>query len=229
MILDILAANDWERPVYFASTAPSESYLGLEDYFQVDGLAYRLVPIKTERNDGRPGRVETDILYENVMEKFVWGGLDTSDLYMDENNRRMTISLRLTFSRLAEALLDEGKPDKAKEVLDKCLEAIPNKNVPYDIFSLYIAENFYRLGDYESANALARILADTYEDDLKYYMSLAPKDAELVKAEKNQALAVLQRLYVLAVQQYPQEELGKEFADRFSIYFGQPQQGGPAR
>jgi hypothetical protein len=231
MILDILAANDWERPVYFASTAPSESYLGLEDYFQVDGLAYRLVPIKTERNDGRPGRVDTDILYENVMNKFVWGGLDSSNLYMDENNRRMTISLRLTFSRLAEALIDESKPEKAKEVLDKSIEAIPDHNVPFDIFSLYIAENYYRLGDYESANALSRILADRYENDLQYYMSLAPKDAELVASERNQALAVLQRLYVLAVQQYPQEELGKEYADRFAIYFGtqgQPQ-GGPNR
>ena len=227
MILDILAANDWKRPIYFASTAPSESYLGLEDYFQVEGLAYRLVPIKTQRSDNKPGRVDTDILYENVMNKFQWGGLDTSDLYMDENNRRMTISLRLTFSRLAEALIQEGKNEKAKEVLDKCLEAIPKNNVPYDIFVLYLTENYYQLGDYETANQLAREIADIYEDDLQYYLSLKGKNAEWVKNDKNQAMAVLQRLYMLTNQQYPQEELGKEFNDRFLPYFGGQQQQNP--
>ena len=224
MILDILAANNWERPVYFASTAPSESYLGLDDYFQVEGLAYRLVPIKTVNTDGRPGRVETDILYDNIMNKFRWGGLDTSEVYMDENNRRMTISLRLVFSRLAEALIQEGKKEKAKEVLDKCLEVVPKHNVPYDIFVLYLAENYYELGDYETANQLARELADIYIDNLEYYNSLKPELAESLSSDRNQAMAVLQRLYMLATQQYPQEELSKEFGEKLLPYFGMPNQ-----
>ena len=225
MILDILATNNWERPVYFASTAPSESYLGLENYFQVEGLAYRLVPIITKSSQGQPGRVDTDILYENVMKKFVWGGVDVNDVYMDENNRRMTISLRLVFSRLAEALTQEGKKDKAKEVLDKCMEVIPERNVPYDMFTLYLAENYYMIDEFEKANAIVAKLADTFESSLNYYNSLNQADLKLAESDYNQTMAVLQRLWYLTTQQFPQKELGDDLNKRFGMYFQQRQPG----
>ncbi|MEQ8325365.1 MAG: DUF2723 domain-containing protein [Vicingaceae bacterium] len=222
MILDILATNDWKRPVYFASTAPSESYLGLEDYFQTEGLAYRLVPIKTPASQGQPGRVNTEVLYDNVMNKFVWGGLDKDQVYMDENNRRMTISLRLIFSRLAEDLTRKGEKDRAKEVLDRCMEVVPENNVPFDLFTLYLTENYYMIDDYEQANYMVRKLADLFESNLEYYNSLDAEHKKLLESENNQTMAVLQRLWFLTNQQYPQEELGKELDDRFGMYFRQP-------
>jgi hypothetical protein len=224
MILDILATNNWERPVYFASTAPSESYLGLENYFQVEGLAYRLVPIKTGSAQGQPGRVDTEVLYENVMNKFVWGGLDENEVYMDENNRRMTISLRLVFSRLAENLAIEGDKVRAKEVLDRCMEVIPERNVPYDMFTLYLAENYYMIDEYETANEIVAKLADIFESNLTYYNSLNSEDMKLVDGDRNQTLAVLQRLWYLTTQQYPQEELGNNLNQRFGMYFQNNQQ-----
>jgi len=219
MILDILASNNWERPVYFASTAPSESYLGLQNYFQVEGMAYRLVPIKTPSSQGQPGRVDIDILYDNVMNKFVWGGLDKNSVYMDENNRRMTISLRLLFSRLAESLTTNGDKVRAKEVLDKCLEVIPEHNVPFDMFTLYLAENYYLVDDYETANYIVSVLADLFESNLNYYNSLNATNLKLVENDRNQTMAVLQRLWYLTNQQYPQEELGKDLDSRFGMYF----------
>ena len=227
MILDILATNDWSRPVYFASTAPSESYLGLENYFQIEGLAYKLVPIKTAPEQGQPGRVDADILYDNVMNKFVWGGLDKSEVYMDENNRRMTISLRLVFSRLAEELTREGKKEKAKEVLDYCMKVIPENNVPFDLFTLYLAENYYAIDDYETANYITRKLADLFGSNLDYYNSLDQEHKKLMDSEENQTMAVLQRLWFLTNQQYPQKELGKELDDRYGMYFRQPAGGQP--
>lgn len=227
MILDILATNNWERPIYFASTAPSESYLGLEDYFQVEGMAYRLIPVKTQGNQGQPGRVDTDVLYDNMMNEFVWGGLDENEVYMDENNRRMTISLRLVFSRLAETLIAEGKKDKAKEVLDKCMTVVPERNVPFDLFTLYLAENYYMIDEFEQANYMIGKLADLYGSMLEYYNSLPPDYQKKMESEYKQTMAVLQRLWYLTNHQYPQEELGKELDQRFGMYFNNNQGGVP--
>lgn len=219
MILDILATNNWERPIYFASTAPSESYLGLDNYFQIEGMAYRLVPIKTDERQGQPGRVDTEILYDNLMNKFNWGGLDENPVYMDENNRRMTISLRLVFSRLAETYILQNEREKAKEVLDKCMAVIPEHSVPLDMFSLYIAENYYMIDDNETANYIVSKLADFYESNLNYFNSLSPEDLKSIESDRNQTMAVLQRLWYLTNQQYPQQDLGKELNDRFGMYF----------
>jgi hypothetical protein len=95
-VLDILAANNWERPVYFAITVPSGEYLGLDDYFQNEGMAYRLVPIKKNGKDGFTGHVDTEIMYRNMMEVFKWGNINDPGVYLDETNLRMVSNLRST-------------------------------------------------------------------------------------------------------------------------------------
>ncbi len=221
-ILDILATNNWERPVYFASTTGSGSYIGLEEYFRLEGMAYRLVPIKRNDNNstGSPGFVDTDILYNRLMNQFHWGGMDTDDIYMDETNRRMIMSLRITFANLAEKLINEGKNDKAEEVLDRAVKVMPDKTTPYDVFVLYLAEHYYKVGADEKANAIVKRLADIYEKDFNYYQSLDPKYSSQLNQDKQQALAILNRLVVLTNQLYPQEELGPELNDRLGLYFG---------
>ena len=138
MILDLLATNNWKRPIYFAITVGSEGYLNLEDYFQLEGLAYKLVPIKTKLSDGQTGKVESSIMYKNLMEKFKWGGMDKKGVYLDENNLRMTMNFRNNFGRLAETFLTEGKNEQAIKVLDRALEVMPAENVPLNIFVLRI-------------------------------------------------------------------------------------------
>ena len=220
-IIDILASNDWERPIYFASTTGLDSYIGLEDYFRAEGMAYRLVPIKKQtRNDNNPGYVNSDILYERLMNDFHWGGMDVSDIYMDETNRRMTMSLRITFSRLAEKLIEENKNEKALAVLNRAFEVMPERNVPYDVFVLYLAENYYALGEFEKGNELVGRLADIYEGELLYYLSLEPKFAQTVTSDQQQAVAILNRLVGITNQLYPQEEFGKELRERLNPYFG---------
>lgn len=220
-IIDILAANDWERPVYFASTTGLDAYIGLEDYFRAEGMTYRLVPVKkVGRQDGNPGYVNSEILYDRMMNDFHWGGVDTNDVYMDETNRRMTMSLRITFSRLAEQLIQEDKLDKAKKVLDKAFEVMPERNVPYDVFVMYLAENYYAIGDNERGNELVGRLADIYEKELNYYNRLDPKFARTIKNDQQQAQAILNRLVMITNQMYPQKEFGAELRDRLMPYFG---------
>jgi hypothetical protein len=133
MVLDLIAHNDWKRPIYFAVTTGSDAYLGLEKYFQLEGLAFRLVPVKqSDAEEMGGGRVNTEVMYDNIMNKFLWGGMDKPSVNLDENCMRMAGNLRMQMSILANALISEGKNSKAKAVLDKCLEKMPDENVPYD-------------------------------------------------------------------------------------------------
>src|SRR5262249_19212448 len=146
MIIDLLANNNWKRPIYFATTVGTENFLNLDDYFQLEGLAYRFVPIKLEkREETFRGTVADEIMYDNVMNKFMWGNMKDKRVYLDENNLRMTTNMRINTIRLTETLLNEGKMDSARAVLDKCMEEMPDYNVPYNIFMTRVAEQYLRL------------------------------------------------------------------------------------
>ncbi len=175
-VLDLLAHMDWNRPVYFAVTTGGEAYMGLEQYFQLEGLAYRLVPIRHQRgnNPNLEGSVNTSVMYENMMNKFQWGNMDSHPIYMDENNRRMTTNLRLQFGFLAEYLIAENKMDSAKQVLHKALQVMPEKTVPYEqtqVMQTYV-ELLLKAGDLEGAKTLAKRLFVLNNEELDYYHSL---------------------------------------------------------
>lgn len=176
MVMDLLRNMDWSRPVYFAVTTGGDAYMGLERYFQLEGLAYRLTPILHEQssNPNLEGGVASDIMYENMMSKFQWGNMDTHDVYMDENNRRMTSNLRLQFSHLAEQLIAEGKLDKAREVLNKCMTVMPEKNVPYDQPQIMwtLSDLYYEAGDSIGGLNLAKRMYEINTQELNYYNSL---------------------------------------------------------
>mgnify|MGYP006143143455 FL=1 len=158
MILDLLAHNNWERPVYFAITVGSESYLNLEDYFQLEGMAYRLVPVKNpKRQDGQMGAVNANVMYDKLVNVFKWGNMSDSRVYLDQNNLNMTMNLRNNFGRLAETLLEAGKRDSAMNVLDKCIKEMPDKSVPYNIMMIRVAEMYYGVANYGSSPGRAAI------------------------------------------------------------------------
>ena len=201
MLLDLLATNDWERPIYFAVTTGSDAYLGLQDYFQLEGLTYRLVPIKTKNpNPNVSGRIAADIMYDNLMNKFTWGNMDTEEIYMDENNLRMTTNLRLQFSNLAEEFIMAGNNEKAKAILDKAIEVMPERNVPYNRIMVPIMEAYYQVGDTANGNKLAKRLFDIFEDNLEYYYSLEPEfmmqdrqELEIANMVSNRIVQVVER------------------------------------
>ncbi|MBP5206512.1 MAG: hypothetical protein J6Z44_06965, partial [Bacteroidales bacterium] len=161
VMMDILVNNNWERPIYYASTAGSEAYLGLENYFQLEGFAYRLVPIRSNsRSYGETGRINADRLYHNLMEVFddhsrldpiknpnggqheaypyVWGGFNDLSLYHSEDNTRLVPLMRRLYSRLSEELIAKGEKEKALEVLKHGNEVLPNENFPYVSVMSYI-------------------------------------------------------------------------------------------
>jgi hypothetical protein len=215
--LDIVASTDWTRPICFAITTGSDVYLNMQNYFQINGLVYQLVPIKNEQPaDGTMGRLNTDILYTNLMTKFKWGGMDKDGIYLDETILRQTKNFRNLFYRLAMKLTEEGDSIKANKVLDKCFEVMPEKNVPYDIFVVRLAEAYYAAGSPEKGNVLLKRLVAIFGQEYTYYAGFkkAGKGNQVQEEITNsqQILAYCQQVAQFHKQENLAKEIGAEMA-----------------
>jgi tetratricopeptide (TPR) repeat protein len=214
MVLDLLAHNDWTRPIYFAVTTGADAYLGLEEYFQLEGLAYRFVPIKHNENEVQQGgRVNTKVMYDNIMNKFAWGGLDKPGVNLDENCTRMASNMRMQMATLAAALISKGQKEKAKQVLDYCLTKMPDENVRYEATLFSVAAGYYQVGDYKKAMELSDKLFDVFENDIKVYKALKPNHRAAFGREMNQAKEIMRRLTMLA-EQFKQTEYAEKLTKR---------------
>ncbi|MGB0917080.1 MAG: protein O-mannosyl-transferase family [Flavobacteriales bacterium] len=214
MVLDLIANTNWERPIYFAVTVGSDNYLGLEKYFQIEGLAYRLVPIEKNTKDGQTGEVNTVAMYENMVNKFQWGNMHMPEVYHGTETERMSLNYRSMYARLANALIDEGKKEEALKTLDKCMEAIPHESILLNFSAAGLAEAYYKLEEYDKANDIARKMTEVYGQEMDYYTSLDKRNVKRLGNEPEIALSVLQKLMILA-RVNDQEELLGEIEARF--------------
>jgi hypothetical protein len=219
MVLDLMAHNNWKRPVYFATTVSDENYLGLEKYFRLDGFAYRIVPVETSRPDGQSGFIDSDILYEKLMHKFKWGNIADPKVYLDETNERMLSNFRNIFARLAEQLINENKIDSAVNVLDKCFKVMPVGQVPLNYWTIPLVEQYYRAKQFEKANKLAQQIFETTELDLRYYSKIRGKLSESISSEKRMGLYTLSNLAKLA-EGHDQKPLMVKFNAALQSYMG---------
>jgi hypothetical protein len=198
--LDLLANFNWDRPIYFAVTSGQDAYIGLSEYFQLEGLAYRLVPLKIKSHDGKTGYVNTKIMYENLMNKFKWGNMNDPDVYLDETNIFTINNIRSLFSRLATALAAEGKMKESVSVCDKSVSTITNKAIPYDDKMLPIAEVYYKAGEIKKAGDILTIVTENAKQELVYYSSFEGVDAAYVQSEKNQSLELIKKVSELTAK-----------------------------
>jgi len=220
MEFDILATSDWGRPVYFVAGG-NEGALNLEDYFQNEGYAYRLVPIRTPgRSFLTYGRIDTDILYDNLLNKFRYGRMEEPDVYLDYYNIRTlsVIKLRNNFTRLAEELLMEHKKDSAIAVLDRCMQLMPNSKVPYDLFVPSIAEAYYQCDQHEKANKIVDDHLNIIYEHLTYYFSLNKELRESIDYEIRLALQLAQD-YIRITRNAEETELNERVEGFFTLYY----------
>src|SRR5690606_15933872 len=121
LMLDVVASNDWKRPIYFSGGAfGDDDYIWMKDYLQLDGMCYKLVPIRTSVDRANPfdmGRVDSDLMYD-LVKKWDWGNSGDPSLYHDPETRKNSISYRGNLARLIEQLINEEKLDKAEEIAD---------------------------------------------------------------------------------------------------------------
>lgn len=214
MVLDIIAQTNWERPIYFAVTVGSDNYLGLEDYFQIEGLAYRLVPIKQKTKDGQTGEVNTVAMYENMVNKFKWGNMHMPEVYHGTETERMSLNYRSMFARLANALIAEGKTEEAKNTLDRCMEAIPHESILLNFSAAGLVEGYYKVGEFEKGNEIAQQLMEVYAQEVEYYTRLSRTEVSRLGNEPEIAMSVLQKLLILA-RVHKQDELLEVIENRF--------------
>ncbi len=175
LMLDIVANNEWKRPIYFTGGSfGDDDYIWMKDYLQLDGMCYKLVPIRTAVDRANPfdmGRVDSDLMYEKV-KNWDWGNSGSSEIYHDVETRKNSITYRGNLARLTEQLINEDKLNKAEEIADIAMD-----NMPVDYFGYYtLLEPFigayYEVGNKEKAQRLFKDVAKKYQESLSYYSSL---------------------------------------------------------
>ncbi|MCF8274163.1 MAG: DUF2723 domain-containing protein [Flavobacteriaceae bacterium] len=181
LMLDIVANNDWKRPIYFTGGSfGDDDYIWMKDYLQLDGMCYKLVPIKTPVDKANPfdmGRVDSDLMYEKV-KKWDWGNSGSPDIYHDPETRKNAISYRGNLARLVEQLINEDKLSKAEEIAD-----IAMINMPVDYYGYYTLlepyiSAYYEVGNKEKAKKLFKDVAKKYQENLTYYSGLTKDNQE---------------------------------------------------
>lgn len=224
-VLDFLAQNNWERPVYFAISLPGEQLMGLDNYMQLEGMAYRLVPVKNteQRIAGLGGRMASDIMYKNMSTKFKFGNLKDPHTYVDPESERMSFSMRANLWRLAETLQREGKNAEAEKILDLCIQEFPDNKIAYNGFlHARMAEVYGNLGKKEKAEKILQVLTKTSVDNLRYYTGVTGKKAEFYQRDASQDVQTLQDVAQQA-RQYGMADLAAKAEAAVRPYL-QPQQ-----
>ncbi len=224
MMLDVVANNNWERPIYFSGGAfGDDDYLWMKDYLQLDGVVYKLVPIKTEvdrRNPFDMGRIDSDKMYENVM-SWDWGNSGSPDIYHDTETRRNGITYRSNLARLAETLINEGKKEKAEKVLDLAME-----KMPIDEFEYYSLLEPYVLGYYEvdkpdKAREVYEKVSKKYQEYLLYFSGMKIKRqyslADEIISNMERYRSLVDILIVMDTEEYARKEAAK-FNDYLRLF-----------
>jgi hypothetical protein len=208
IILDMIANGNWERPIYFSTTLQSSNFLNLKPYMQLEGLAFRLLPVKA----GSPqGWINSDIMYDNMMHKFAWRNLDDPSINYDENFLRFPSNARHNFMKLAEQLYNEGKIDKAREVMAYSEKVMPDKSVPYDWASAMSIPMLFKLKEDKMAMNIVNTMGKRAEENLKYYLKNNDQSAVQLNATYIQQL-------MFSLKDAGKNEEAKKYEDILSKY-----------
>ncbi|GHA70714.1 glycosyltransferase family 117 protein [Pontibacter akesuensis] len=212
VILDLLATNNWERPIYFSTTVNSADFIGLSDYFQLEGLAYRVVPVKGG-GEGDPGIVNKEVMYENMMKDFVFRNFDNPDIFYDENYYRFSANARDKFAILAAAYLKDGNEARARELVEYCFKVLPLETVPFDYYTPQFIPIYAALGETEKAKQLMEIMAQGSVEALDYYFA----KGSLFDQEIQVNMVILQQL-IGAAEDLGMPERSTQLQQQFMQY-----------
>ena len=229
MMLDIIANNNWERPIYFTGGAfGDEDYIWMKDYLQLDGLVYKLVPIKTPVEKNNPfdmGRIDTDKMYDMVT-SWDWGNNGDPKMYHDVETRKNSLTYRGNLARLIEALIQEDKLEKAEEVADLAMA-----KMPVDMFGFYTLLEpyigaYYELEATDKARDLYMDVSRKYQQSLSYYSDLSEQNqSKYIQAiysdiERYRSLVDVTTFY--ESDDFIKTEMGK-FNNYLRLFTGEPE------
>ena len=211
--LDLLQANNWERPIYFNNTSLNGINIDLKRNVVQEGFAYRLMPVL---NPNSGSLINTELMYSNMLNNSHWRELDNENAYFSEDHRGFIMNYRSTFNTLIRNLINDGDYEKALEVINKSIELIPDKSIMYDHFSVQLVEFLLDLkikadmDTEELANKIAEVIANRSDELLNYYFD--NKIDDRYEIQKNLvSLNTLARAY----SKYTNPELSKKYRDLF--------------
>ncbi|RDC66133.1 glycosyltransferase family 117 protein [Adhaeribacter pallidiroseus] len=214
-ILDILATNDWKRPVYFSTTVSSSDFMNLQPYFQLEGLAYRILPVKNSTAEDE-GYVAKDLMYDNMLKKFQWRNLDDPRIFYDESFiSQLPPNTRDKFYRLANAYLASNNPAKAKEVMDYCFKVMPDKSIPYDYYTPQFIEPLNKVGEKQKAMEIMDKMEQRTTKALAYYA----EQGSLFDREQQTSFITLQQL-IFSARALGLNDRAAKMEQTFMRYYG---------
>ncbi len=225
MMLEMISQCDWTRPIYVALTVGEDNYMNLGDNFVQEGLANRITPFTTTIN-GKPApgakNFDTEKTYNNLMNRYKFGGLETRGLYIDETVMRMCYTHRRLFAQLAKQLIIEKKDAKALKVLDKCQKVLPSYNIPNDYMSgsLDLAECYAMLGKKAKARTLFNDVWKNATQYMDWYLSLSSNNFSQSMSDCIRELTIMQQANEVANMIDPKlaKTTGKQFQYMFNMY-----------
>ena len=221
-MLDIINANNWERPIYFSGGAfGDDDYIWMKDYLQLDGCAYRLIPIKSLPEDPRDpfdmGRVDPDYAYK-VIKNWDWGNGGSPDIYHDVETRRNSVGYRSNITRAAEALMKDGQFAKAEELLDIGMKHMPLEHYGnYSMLEPFVS-GYYELDKIDKARKLLDGIILKYQDELDHYNALTLQEQENNYSRIQQALVRYNSIAEVPLYYNDQEMIDKH-VDAYNAYF----------
>lgn len=227
MQLEMIAQNNWKRPIYFSGTLATDNYLNLKDYMQLEGYAYRLLPIKVSQGDD--GFANTNVMYDNLLHKMSWRGLDNPNIYYDSETylKVPIITARLAFLRLVDQLVREDNKPKAKEVLDYANKVLPDKSIPYDQLCTNYVMYYFEVGDTKKAMEIAETITKRADGNLAYFTEKSKySSAEWMPDNVQDYLQInLRNLQVIAniCNRNKQEEAAKRYEAIYNKYYSRIQ------
>ncbi len=207
-MLDVLTTADWERPIYVNNTSLSQFNLDLSAYTVQEGNAYRILPVRNP--DASKDLVNTDVASENIMSKFSFRGLNDPRVYNSVDYRNFVLNHRSTVNSLAEALIAEGKPEKAREALLFSLEKMPDKTVPYDYTSVKAVELLLEVGEKEKAVEIAGLMAERSDANADYFI----RKATILNLDVQREIIILRELQY-ALFKYGETELASKTEEAY--------------
>ena len=222
MLLDFMATNNWERPVYFTSFSDMSKTLGIDKYLHMEGLAYRFIPVEAEDYLKRYGGVyregSYDLLVTKANEGIVnWGNLNQEDVVPDRESVRNVSYAQLAYSRLAQALVNHGEFDSAVVVMDKYQEFFPNEKFPVEIHTYQFPEMYYICGATEKGDAYLMNLVNNYCDKVKYYGGMKPKFRKYYEEDVDEGMSLLKHFGDVA-KKYGRDDIAQLTTDRMTEF-----------
>ena len=214
MLLDFMATNNWERPVYFTSFSDMSKVLGIDKYLHMEGLAYRFIPVEAEdyvkRYRGGVYREGSyDLLVTKANEGIVnWGSMNQDGVVPDRESVRNMSYAQLAYSRLAQSLVNHGQLDSAVIVMDKFQEFFPNEKFPAEIRTYMFPEMYYVCGDTVKGDDYIMKLVNNYCDKVQYYGNMKPKFRAYFNEDIQEAMSLLQHWGDVA-RRYERPEMAK--------------------